>query len=175
MSLLLRVAVHVAIAIQLAGCSPALNWRELRPEGSGIVALFPCSPDRHARTVRLAGAPVHMEMLVCDAAGVTFAVSFVDLPDAAAVGPALGQLRAAAQVNLGADTASAVPAQVNGMSGHPNAVRASVRGKLPDGREVQQQALFFAKGLRVYQASVIGARVSAEVADTFFGALVLPA
>ena len=32
-----------------AACTPTLDWREVRPEASGLVALFPCKPDRHAR------------------------------------------------------------------------------------------------------------------------------
>jgi hypothetical protein len=39
---------------------------------------------------------------------------------------------------------------------------------------VQEEAAFFVKGLRVYQASVIGERLSPEMTDNFFAGLKLP-
>ena len=62
-------------------------------EGSGLVASFPCRPDRHGRSVVLGGKTVQIDMLVCPASGATFAVSFFDVTDPAGIGPALGALR----------------------------------------------------------------------------------
>ena len=38
----------------LVGCTPALDWREVRPV-AGVVALFPCKPTSLTRELRLAG------------------------------------------------------------------------------------------------------------------------
>lgn len=154
-----------------SACSPTLNWRELRPEGSGIAASFPCKPDRHARGLVVAGHAVRMEMLVCATGGATYALAFADLPDPAAVAPALADLRARAAVNIAASPGAATPLQVPGMTPNAQAIRVALSGHLPDGAVVQEHAAFFASGLRVYQASVIGSRVGGEAADTFMSAL----
>ncbi len=84
----------------LSACSPAFDWRELQPEGTGVSVLFPCKPDRHARPVLLLKQKVTMEMLVCEAGGVTFALSFADTQDPAAVGASLDELRRVAVGNV---------------------------------------------------------------------------
>jgi hypothetical protein len=161
-------------AAALAGCSPGLDWRETRPDGDGLVVLFPCRPDRHARTVTLARTAGKMEMLVCSAAGATFGLSFIDVPDPGAVSSTLTQLQAAALDNIGGTQLSSEPARVAGMTANANAVRLAISGRLPDGAAVQEAATFFVKGLRVYQASVIGPRLAPEMTDTYFAGLKFP-
>lgn len=162
------------VALLAAGCSPSLDWRETRAEGAGVVALFPCRPDRHARLVVVAGAATRMEMLVCSAGGATFAVSFLDLADPATVTPALAELQAKAVSNIGGLQILSTPTQVSGMTPNAQSAHVAMTGRLPDGAAVQEQAAFFVKGLRVYQASVIGARLAPEVTATFFAGLKLP-
>jgi len=120
------------------------------------------------------GAPTRAEMLVCTTAGVTFALMYLDLTDPASTTPALAALRQAAQSNIGGVVTANVPARVPGMTPNPEATRSEMVGRLPDGTAVQEQALFFVKGLRIYQASIIGARVAPDVAGTFFGGLRFP-
>ena len=48
------------------------------------------------------------------------------------------------------------------MTPNPAAIRLRVEGRLPDGKAVQEQAVFFVRGLRVYQASVIGSMPGTE-------------
>jgi hypothetical protein len=153
-----------------AACSPGLDWREFEPERSGVVASFPCRPDHHSRTVPLAGNSVRMEMFVCSAAGTTFALTFADVADPAAVTPALAELKSLAGGNIGAASTSASATQVPGMTPNAEAARIAVTGRRPDGEVIEQQAVVFAKGLRVYQASVVGSRIPAEAAGTFLGA-----
>lgn len=164
-----------SVSLALTACSPALDWREFQPEGSGVVASFPCKPDRHSRAIQLAVQPVRMEMLVCNADDTKFALSFFDVSEPAKVGEALAELRALATGNLGAPAGQTRPAAVPGMTPNPQSVRLRLEGRQPDGTAMQEQAVFFAKGLRVYQAAVLGRRVSAEAADTFLGGLRLPA
>lgn len=165
-----------AVAALLVGaCSPALDWRELRPEGSGIAALFPCKPDRNVRSLAVAGHRVRMEMLACSADGATYALAYVDLPEPSAIGPALAELRGLAATNIGTVPGTSTVLQVPGMTPHPQAARIALSGRLPDGAAVQEQAAFFARGLRVYQASVIGTRLRGDGAETFLAALKLTA
>lgn len=159
----------------LAGCSPALDWREFQPEDSGVVASFPCKPDRHARTVALAVQTVRMEMLMCEAGDARFALGYLDVAEPGKVAQALAELETLAAGNLGAPRGDERPAAVPGMTPSPQALRLRLQGRQPDGTAMQAQAVFFAKGLRVYQATVLGRRVDDEVADTFLGGLRLPA
>lgn len=163
------------LAAVLCACSPALDWREMQAEGSGVVATFPCKPDRHARTVPLAGQAVRMEMLVCSSGGATFALSFIDLGDPARVSETLVELQRLAATNIAAAEAASAPLQVPGMTPNTNAVRLRLAGRGPDGTVLSEQVGFFVKGLRVYQATVVGRSVPAEVAETFFAGLRLPA
>jgi hypothetical protein len=48
-------------------------------------------------------------------------------------------------------------------------------GRLPDGAPVQEHAVFFTRGLRVYSATVIGAKPALPAVETFFGGLKFPA
>jgi hypothetical protein len=161
-------------ALFTAGCSQGMDWRETRPEGAGVVAQFPCKPDRHSRPVVVAGATARMEMLVCSAGGVTFAVSFLDLADPALVASVLAELRSKALSNIGGRQVHSLPVQVSGMTPNPQAALVSMTGRLPDGAAVEEQAAFFVKGLRVYQASAIGATLAPEATATFFSGLKLP-
>ena len=61
-----------ALLAALAACAPPFDWRDVRPEGSGVTMLFPCRPDRHERAVRIAGSELRMQMHSCTAAGATF-------------------------------------------------------------------------------------------------------
>ena len=115
-----------------------------------------------------------MEMLVCAAGGATFALSSLILADPLAVTAAVAALRAAALANIAGTQLTSSPAQVSGMTANSQAGRLSMSGRLPDGLAVQAQAAFFVKGLRVFQASVIGAKLVPEMTDTFFSGLKLP-
>lgn len=159
------------LAFVLAGCSPALDWREFTPEGSGVIASFPCRPDRHMRAVVVAGAHVRMEMWVCTAGGSTFALSFVDVTNPAEVGSTLSELRTVMLSNVHGVSPAATSLQVIGMTPNPQATRVACAGQLPDGTPIQAHAAFFAKGLRAYQATTIGARPEPSGVEAFFGGL----
>lgn len=166
----------LAILVPLAtvACSPALDWREFQPEGSGVIASFPCKPDRHVRTVKLNVQTARMEMLVCGADGAQFALSFMDVDEPAKVSAALVELRTLAAGNLAAERPETRPAAVPGMTPYPEAASLRLDGRQPDGSPIQEQAVFFAKGLRVYQATVLGRQLRAEATEAFFGGLRLP-
>lgn len=166
-------ASAASLAVLAAACAPALDWREVRPEATGLVALFPCKPERRTRPVALAGATVEMVLLACTAEGTTWGLSTADMADPAIVGAALAELRAARARNL--DGAETVPraAQVAGMTPQPQAVRFGVAGRLPDGTPIADQSVLFAQGARVFHAAALGGEPSAEALETFFGGLKL--
>lgn len=145
----------------LPACSPALDWREVRPEGSTAVALFPCKPKSQSRLATLAGAPVRMTLLSCEAEGATFALAHADVADPARIGTALEEMAAALAANLQASEQRSAPAAVPGMTPVPAARRLEMGGRFPDGAPAQESVALFAHGTRVYQAAVLGARPGA--------------
>jgi hypothetical protein len=123
----------------------------------------------------LAGVKVRMDMLVCAAGGMTFAVAFADLDDPTQVGPALASLRQVAVANLQGEATQSESFAVKGMTPNDNAWRIAVSGHLPDGAAVKEKAAFFTRGLRVYQASVIGVDLVPQAVETFLSGLKFPA
>lgn len=155
----------------LAACTPALDWREWRPEGSGLAVLMPCKPDSQARSVGLVSTQVRLVLYACSAGGVTWGVAVADIGDPAKVGAALDELRASAVKNLGAVEVTAVPLQVTGATPNPASQRVQFSGRMPDGRAVTEQTAVFSKGTRVFQAVALGQTLEPEAVATFFGSL----
>lgn len=162
----------IVFGLALAACTPALDWRESRPAGSQALLMFPCKPASHARPVALAGETMEMSMFACSAGETVYALSFADVKDPARVGAALDELARAAQANLqSASGAASQPLNVAGMTPHPQSAQWRLAGRLPDGRVVEERVALFSHGTRVYQATMLGAKLDAEAQDTFFGAL----
>jgi hypothetical protein len=162
----------IFLGLALSACTPTLDWRELRPEGSQARLMFPCKPASHARRVAIAGETVEMSIFACSAGETVYALSFADVKDPARVSSALDELGRAAQANLQSSTAAvSQAAKVVGMTPHPHSVQWRLAGRLPDGRDVQERVVLFSHGTRVYQATMLGAKLDAEAEDSFFGAL----
>lgn len=166
-----NLCLSLAMATLMLGCTPALDWRELRLANSGLTVLFPCKPTSHARRVRLGPDAVRLELHACTAGGMTWAVALADMQDPARVGPALTQLRTAAADNLSAAPAQLLALKVEGATPNPASERVQFQGRMPDGRAVTEQVAVFAKGTRVFQAVAVGEKLDAEAADGFFGSL----
>ena len=66
-------------------CSPALDWRSVPLPGTQLVAELPCRPGRFERDVTVAGVPLKLFMLSCEAGGVTYGVATADVGDPARV------------------------------------------------------------------------------------------
>lgn len=167
--------VLLAAVLLAGGCSPALNWREWRPEGAAIQALFPCKPSGPTRRVPLAGAEVAMTLVACDADGSTFVLGHADVGDPARVGPALDALAAGAAGNVGA-TLDGVPTQpiaVPGATPHRESRRLRLAGRRPDGSAIEVHVAVFSHATTVYQAAVIGGRPGTEAVEMFFAGLKL--
>ncbi len=157
--------------LALAACAPALNWRDVRPAGSGAQLLFPCKPDTQERRVALAGPPVRLTLNVCSAAEQVWALAHADVQDLARVGPALAALQAGAAANLGAPAAAWAPQAVPGATPQPGGGRATLKGLRSDGQAAQMQVLVFARGTQVFQASVLGAAPSDEAVEAYFASI----
>lgn len=155
----------------LAACAPALDWRDVRPEGAGIQLQFPCKPSSQSRDLSLAGQRVKLALHACAAGGLTWGLAVADVVDPAQVGPALAELASSAANNLGAATRETRPLRVSGATPNDAAGRQRLGGKLPDGKSVQMQVAVFTHGTRVYQASVLGEHVAEDSAQTFFDAV----
>jgi hypothetical protein len=157
-----------AAAALLAGCSPALDWREVRPEDTGAQLLLPCKPASHARELALAGQKVRMVLHACRASDTTWAVAWADLPDPALIGPALAELKASAAANVGASLLQPLAGRTPGETPNPQSGRFAVSGRLPDGQPVQGRLVLAARGPAVMQATALGPRPDEAALDTFF-------
>jgi hypothetical protein len=168
-------ACVIAAVFGLAACSPALNWREVRPEGTGLQAMFPCKPQRLARSVPLAGAPVQMRLASCVADGAIYALGYASVDDVTRIAPALAQLRDAAADNIGATVSTPAPFSVSGMTPNALAQRWSLQGRSADEKAVQEEMALFTKGTMVFQATLIGPKIDGAAASDFFdGLMFLP-
>lgn len=172
--ILVGLAFALGVALGVSACAPTLDWREVRPEDGRWVALFPCKPKTHARSVELAGAQVRIHLYACTAAGHTYALSWADLGDPSRVTPALRMLRQATVANLDAPEPVPQPLQVPGMTPNPEALRVRVSGHLPDGQAVTHVAGYFAHATRIHQVNVVGPEPPEEAVQTFFEGLRLP-
>lgn len=170
---LLALTLTVLLAL-LAACSPSLDWRQVRPEGWGLVAAWPCRPSTQVRQVTLAGSAVAMSLMVCSAGPHSFAIASADMADPARVGPALAALGEAARINVQGVVESERAAAVTGMTPQPAARWWQLRGQLADGQPVREQVLVFAHGMRVFQATLVGPVAAESLGKTFFDAIELP-
>lgn len=170
----------LTLILGLAACSPALNWREVRPEGTRLSLLLPCKPDKTQKTVPLGGPATPLSMLGCDADGATFAVAVAELADAAQAAPVLAQWQALTLAHLKAGPAGAGagpgatelrPLQVPGAAAKPAPVATQSLGQRADGRAVTAYAAYFAQGKQLFQVVLYADQARPDAAETFFSSL----
>lgn len=173
-----RLAWLAAALLALAACSPTFNWREVRPDNTGLSLLLPCKPDKAEKTVPLGGRPVALRMLGCDAGDATFAVAVADIGDASKAEAVLAQWQAltlanmkAGPVGLGAGATQLSSFRPTGMATGAPALLVKAQGLRTDGRPVTGQAAYFARGSQLFQVVLYADVMGAEVAETFFSSL----
>jgi hypothetical protein len=170
-----RSVLLLTLVAAATACTPALDWREVRLEGAGLVALFPCKPERQVRRVPLAGVIVEMSLWACSAGGATYAVGVADVGDPQRVVAALDELAASAARNIGSmGPLGTAPLRVTGMTPNAQARRETLAGQMADGSPIQERLAVFARGGRVYQATIVGTRLDDEAVAMYFSALRLP-
>lgn len=158
--------------LSLDACSPPDEWREWQPDDSGLRVQTPCKPSTQAREVVLAGASRRMTLHACRAVEHLYGIAWTDVGTPARVDTALRELAAAARGNVGAaDAGRAMRFDVPGATPQPAAGRWQWSGRLPGGREVQEQGAVFSRGTRVYQASVVASSLDGSRVEPFFASL----
>jgi len=167
----IRRLAWLPLAAVLTACSPALDWRDVRADAAGLQMQFPCKPAQQQRTLPLAGAPVALTLLVCSADGQTFGLAHADMVDPARVQAALQELAAAAARNVAGTPTRAAPLQLPGSTPNAASQRQRIVGRLPEGKPAQMELALFAIGTRVFQASVLGEKLSEETVEAFIGSL----
>jgi len=161
----------LAISLGLAGCSPAFNWREVRPGPGELRALLPCKPDQGSRHLSLAGQDVELEMLGCETGGALFALSHVDMGAENRVEVAQVQWQAAMLGNMQAGAPSIAGFAVKGSGQTFKPVRITAQGRRPDGGAVSAQGVWFARGAHLYHAVIYADKIRPEVTEAFFSGL----
>ncbi len=167
---LARLAAVIGAAVllgALAGCTPALDWRDARPSGSALQLLFPCKPSAQQRELQLAGQSVKLSLHACTAAGQTWGLAYADMGEVSKVAGALDELLHSAAANLGAATAPGTRQLIPGASPEALSQRAQIDGRLPDGTSVRMQCIVFARGTLVYQLSALGQTLDQDAVQTF--------
>lgn len=163
-----RFAWIAVATCAVAGCAPTYDWRETAlPGGDGASALFPCRARHLMRRVPLAGVEVEFSLASCEAATTVFAITHASVP-AEKVSAALGELRMKMSTNMGGAVATpSSPPHPAGATANAAAGAMIVFGQRPDGSPLQAQAMFFSRGTRVFQITMMSDRINEEVAQTF--------
>lgn len=164
-------AVTCALAGTLAACSLALDWRDVRPAGSGALLLMPCKPQAQERRVLLAGQSTRLTLHVCTADEKTWGLAFAEVADPARTAEVLQSLLQTAGANVSATASQVLPLAVRGATPNPSSRRVAYQGRLPDGRAVQMQVAVFAHGLRAFQATALGSELPAEEVQNFMASI----
>ena len=111
-----------------------------------------------------------MNLLSCDAGGVTFAVSMADINDAGKTDAVLAQWQSATLTNIKAGSPVSRHAfKVPGLAAVGVMVKAT--GQRANGQAVSSQAAYFADGSQVFQAVMYADKVALEASETFFSSL----
>ncbi len=140
----------------LGACSPAMNWRDVRPGNGALVAVMPCKPEAAQREVSLAGHPVSLSMLSCETGDLVFAVASLHTPDALAAEEVVQAWKRASVASLKAPPDRG---QV-WMPGPRLGVTVwgwQVDGLRHDGSRVNAHLLWLARDREVFQIAVYGA------------------
>lgn len=189
-----RYSALMVIGILLFGCSPTLNWREVRFESADgsntLIALLPCKPDSAIRQQDVGGENVDLSMMGCETGGATYTLARINLANPVLATKVLAAWQAATLANVRASQPvpqphGAPPAQsisIRGASVWPPAMQMTVQGQ---SRHVQ--VAWFAKqsttGVVLYQAALYAPLAGSEpsstsagdaAASTFFESLHLP-
>lgn len=165
----------VVLAVLVAGCTPAYNWRQISHEGAPASMLMPCKPERAQRSVPLmgAGAPlVELSMLSCEVQGHRFAWAAVRLSDGAEPAQVLLAWRRASWAALQQAVPDGEDAPANWTLTHitaPSGVRERWSGPALNhqAQALQAHVQWQQAGGWVHQAAVYAAQPDAEVVNTF--------
>jgi hypothetical protein len=136
----------------LQACTPAFDWRSVRLPDTQLVTELPCRPSRFQRDVAVAGVPLKLFMLSCEAGGVTYGVATADVVDPARVDAVLHALRDSAGAAIRSADSPGGALNMSGVTPFSGNTSAHLHGQRPDGAAVDESVRVFARGTRVFQA-----------------------
>jgi hypothetical protein len=166
------VVPFAVVALALAACTPSLNWRELALDPTPLKLTLPCKPDSAERKLEmLPGREVVVHALGCEAAGATYVVLYADIGSAADLAAAMEGWKKASLASIHGVAERERPAVPAGALALPASTLVTASGTRANGRAVQSQAEYFAKGTLVFQAAVYSERITPELAEPFFAGL----
>ena len=150
--------IHALVALApLWACTPTFDWRSVPLPGTQLVTELPCRPSRFQRDVAVAGVPLKLYMLSCEAGGVTYGVATAEVGDPARVDAVLHALRDSATAALRSAEPRVGALNLSGSTPFSGNSSVQLHGERPDGQTVDESVRVFARGTRVYQASAVGA------------------
>lgn len=159
--------VLATVAALVAGCTPTLDWRTVPLPDTALIAQMPCRPARFQRDVVVAGVPLKLFMLSCEADGVTYGVATADVGDPTHVDAVLEALAASARAALRPVDARLQPFGMAGATPFRGNVGGRLRGVRPDGQAVEESLRLFGRGSRVFQVSAIGSTLADQATRPF--------
>lgn len=160
------------LAVALAACSPAYDWRTVTNSASGYSIDLPAKPGADQRDVEVDGTPMHMRMQTAEVNDTLFVVGTLDLPDArpATQRAAIAFLRDGLARNVGVPPDAhdvAVPLESGGAV---EGIEMQLTGRAGEKSEPRTiHARLVAKGAHAYQVAIVGrAEPPVEQVDQFF-------
>ena len=179
------VTLAVGIALALAACSPALNWRTVQLKDAPLQIALPCDPQTATRPVALGLGTVQLSVLGCEARQATYAVSHFRVAEPARAAETLAYWQAAVLAQLHSERAAGQAALLHargdgpwvtaGALNLPQSQRLTFEGLDAGGRKVVGHGLWFARmegsAARVYHAVIYADQLLPAEADTFFAGL----
>ncbi len=168
-----------ASLVSLAACNPTFNWREAHwAQDKVLKVLLPCKADQGSRLMQMGNQTITMNMIGCEAGGALFAVSEVEVNNTMHAIEVQRQWQQAMLGNMKADVSPELLKQesfvLRGASEEPPAIRIQAQGKRQDGQALSVQAIWFARGGRLYHAAMYAEKLDADVTKTFFEGLRFP-
>jgi hypothetical protein len=158
----------------LLACNPVYNWRETRIPEAHVKLMMPCKPDTGSRQMQLAGQSVLMQMTGCETDGTLFVLAHVEMPDAHTASESLEQWKRAMLRNMQApDGTPETTSSVKNLGTRIQAVRLQARGKQENGKVVQAQAIWFARGAHLYHAAIYADKPNQDAVENFLSEIEL--
>lgn len=173
-----KFVLFSALVASGVGCTPALNWRDVRFDDGIVTVLMPCKPDTGQRDVPLKSGSqdvvASLQMLGCEASDLQFTLGQMTLPAGIPPAEAMAAWRLASLAPLGASAteASAQAWTLRGSDAQPTPVKTVVKTELH-----HAQWVWFVRDGKVYQAAVYGKPQASKlgaVADEYFSGIKLP-
>lgn len=169
----MRIFPLLGLAVLLAACNPAQNWRQVTFEGTALKAQLPCKPDRTTRHVPLGGVPLPLHVAGCESGDAMLALMTAALPAGMDPQAVLAGWQQATLAHLHAEG----PVQAEAwhrpaMLSLGSAQRVQASGRRQDGQPVTLQAVWgaYAEGghIRVVHAVVYAGKIAPELASGLF-------